>query len=92
MSTTVKRHTHPTFFLLLQWQTLPPPFPAVDEDDDDDGDDDDDDEEEEEELVVVSLYDFPGTEPHDLSLVKGGEYVILEKCDVNWYKARNKYG
>uniref|UniRef100_A0A7N6BJD3 Tyrosine-protein kinase n=1 Tax=Anabas testudineus TaxID=64144 RepID=A0A7N6BJD3_ANATE len=48
--------------------------------------------EEEEEEVVVALYDFPGTEPHDLSLVKGGEYVILEKCDVNWFKARNKYG
>uniref|UniRef100_A0A3Q1IPN9 Tyrosine-protein kinase n=1 Tax=Anabas testudineus TaxID=64144 RepID=A0A3Q1IPN9_ANATE len=45
-----------------------------------------------EEEVVVALYDFPGTEPHDLSLVKGGEYVILEKCDVNWFKARNKYG
>uniref|UniRef100_A0A8D3B1F2 Tyrosine-protein kinase n=1 Tax=Scophthalmus maximus TaxID=52904 RepID=A0A8D3B1F2_SCOMX len=44
------------------------------------------------EEVVVALYDFPGTESHDLSLVKGGEYVILEKCDVNWYKARNKYG
>uniref|UniRef100_A0A7N6A4N4 Tyrosine-protein kinase n=1 Tax=Anabas testudineus TaxID=64144 RepID=A0A7N6A4N4_ANATE len=40
-----------------------------------------------EEEVVVALYDFPGTEPHDLSLVKGGEYVILEKCDVNWFKA-----
>uniref|UniRef100_A0A8D0A3F7 Tyrosine-protein kinase n=1 Tax=Sander lucioperca TaxID=283035 RepID=A0A8D0A3F7_SANLU len=45
----------------------------------------------EEEEVVVALYDFQGTEPHDLSLVKGGEYVILDKCDVNWYKARNKY-
>lgn len=38
------------------------------------------------------MYDFPATEPHDLSLVKGGEYVILQKCDLNWYKARNKYG
>lgn len=47
---------------------------------------------EEEEQVVVALYDFPGTEPHDLPLVKGGEYVIVEKCDVNWYKARDKYG
>uniref|UniRef100_A0A3Q4BAP9 Tyrosine-protein kinase n=1 Tax=Mola mola TaxID=94237 RepID=A0A3Q4BAP9_MOLML len=42
-----------------------------------------------EEEEVVALYNFPGTEPHDLSLVKGGEYFILEKCDVNWYKARN---
>ncbi|XP_031170375.1 tyrosine-protein kinase Tec isoform X1 [Sander lucioperca] len=57
----------------------PPPLPPPA---DDDG---------EEEEVVVALYDFQGTEPHDLSLVKGGEYVILDKCDVNWYKARNKY-
>ncbi|KAF3837531.1 hypothetical protein F7725_004995 [Dissostichus mawsoni] len=31
-------------------------------------------------------------EPHDLSLEKGGEYVVLQKCDVNWFRARNKYG
>lgn len=48
--------------------------------------------EEEEEVVVVALYDFPGAEPHDLRLEKGQEYVIVEKCDINWYKARNKYG
>lgn len=60
----------------------PPPTPAPDHEHDDD----------EEEEVVVAMYDFPGTEPHDLSLVKGGEYVILEKCDLNWYKARNQYG
>ncbi|XP_016888425.1 tyrosine-protein kinase Tec isoform X3 [Cynoglossus semilaevis] len=47
---------------------------------------------EKKEEVVVALYDFPGAEPHDLRLVKGLEYVILEKCDINWYKARNKYG
>ncbi|XP_067379746.1 tyrosine-protein kinase Tec-like isoform X2 [Channa argus] len=69
-----------------------PPLPLAPEQDDIDGDFDDDDEEEEEEEVVVALYDFPGTEPHDLSLVKGDEYVILEKCDVNWYKARNQNG
>lgn len=45
-----------------------------------------------EQEVVVALYNFPGAEPHDLSLAKGEEYVIVEKCDVNWYKARNKYG
>ncbi|XP_034021028.1 tyrosine-protein kinase Tec isoform X2 [Thalassophryne amazonica] len=44
------------------------------------------------EEVVVALYNFQGTEPHDLGLVKGDEYVILEKCDVNWYKARDKHG
>ncbi|XP_035531375.1 tyrosine-protein kinase Tec [Morone saxatilis] len=71
----------------------PPPVPpsGTNDDDDCDGDDDDDDEEDEEEMVVA-LYDFPGAEPHDLSLVKGDEYVILQKCDINWYRARNKYG
>uniref|UniRef100_A0A8C6U763 non-specific protein-tyrosine kinase n=1 Tax=Neogobius melanostomus TaxID=47308 RepID=A0A8C6U763_9GOBI len=49
-------------------------------------------EEVEEEEVVVALYDFPGAEAHDLHLEKGQEYVIVEKCDVNWYKARNKEG
>ncbi|XP_073331168.1 tyrosine-protein kinase Tec [Pagrus major] len=72
------------------WRRPPPPLPPTDDDDDDYDDDDDDDDEEE--LVVVALYDFPGAESHDLSLVKGDEYVILEKCDVNWYKARNQYG
>ncbi|XP_033970156.1 LOW QUALITY PROTEIN: tyrosine-protein kinase Tec [Trematomus bernacchii] len=64
----------------------PPPPPMNDEDDQDE------DEDEEEEAVVVALYDFPGMEPHDLSLEKGGEYVVLQKCDVNWFRARNKYG
>ncbi|XP_029310451.1 tyrosine-protein kinase Tec isoform X6 [Cottoperca gobio] len=66
----------------------PPPLPPSAEHDEEDDEEDDD----EEEVVMVSLYNFSGTEPHDLSLVKGGEYVILEKCDSNWYKARNKYG
>ncbi|XP_034412701.1 tyrosine-protein kinase Tec isoform X3 [Cyclopterus lumpus] len=66
----------------------PPPLPP---EGDDDGDYDEEEEEEEEEEVVVALYDFPGMEPHDLSLVQGGEYVILDKCDVNWYKARNQF-
>uniref|UniRef100_A0AAX7VM08 Tyrosine-protein kinase n=1 Tax=Astatotilapia calliptera TaxID=8154 RepID=A0AAX7VM08_ASTCA len=61
----------------------PPPAPPTPEDDEED------DEEAEEEEVVVAMYDFPGMEPHDLSLVKGEEYVIVDKCDVNWYRARN---
>ncbi|XP_022047323.1 tyrosine-protein kinase Tec isoform X2 [Acanthochromis polyacanthus] len=68
-------------------ESRPPPPPVRP-----DSENDDEDEDDEEDEVVVALYDFPGTEPHDLSLVKGGEYIILEKCDVNWYKARNKYG
>ncbi|XP_034425210.1 tyrosine-protein kinase Tec isoform X1 [Hippoglossus hippoglossus] len=73
-------------------QQPPRPPTPVDDDDDDDNDEDEDEDEEDEEEVVVALYGFPATEPHDLSLVKGGEYVILEKSDVNWYKARNQYG
>ncbi|KAF6724022.1 Tyrosine-protein kinase Tec [Oryzias melastigma] len=65
----------------------PPPIPTSE---DDDGDMDEDDEDEED--TVVALYDFPGAEPHDLSLVKGNEYVIVERCDANWFKARNQYG
>ncbi|XP_069028330.1 tyrosine-protein kinase Tec isoform X1 [Embiotoca jacksoni] len=65
-----------------------PPAP----DDGDDDEEEEDDEEDEEGGVVVALYDFPAVEPHDLSLVKGEEYIILEKCDVNWFKACNKYG
>ncbi|XP_068163927.1 tyrosine-protein kinase Tec [Antennarius striatus] len=51
-----------------------------------------DDDDESDDLVVVALYDFPGGEPHDLTLVKGDEYTVLDKSDVNWYRARNKYG
>ncbi|XP_054609531.1 tyrosine-protein kinase Tec isoform X2 [Dunckerocampus dactyliophorus] len=61
-----------------RWPILPP------EVDDEDGDATDD--------VVVALYDFPGSESHDLQLVQGGEYIIVERCDVNWYKARNQHG
>ncbi|XP_062301259.1 tyrosine-protein kinase Tec isoform X2 [Scomber scombrus] len=68
----------------------PPPLPPAPEDDEDN--DEDDDEDENREDVVVAMYDFPAAEQHDLSLVKGSEYVILERCDVNWFKARNKYG
>nr|XP_029511377.1 tyrosine-protein kinase Tec-like [Oncorhynchus nerka] len=60
----------------------PPPPPPVHSPDDGSG----------VEEVVIALYDFFGPEPHDLTMTKGGEYVILEKCDINWYKARNIYG
>lgn len=76
--------------LLLQ-RRRPPPTPPNAEGTDNE-DEDDDAEAEEEEEVVVALYNFPAAEPHDLSLVKGCEYIILEKNDVNWYKARNFYG
>uniref|UniRef100_A0A8C7IRL4 Tyrosine-protein kinase n=1 Tax=Oncorhynchus kisutch TaxID=8019 RepID=A0A8C7IRL4_ONCKI len=71
---------------------LPPPPPVHDPDDDDDDDTGGVEEEEEQQEVVIALYDFNGPEPHDLTLTKGEEYLILEKCDINWYKARNQYG
>lgn len=63
-------------------------MPISDDGEDEDVDEDDDDEEE----VVVALYDFPATEPHDLRLIKGDEYIIVERSDANWFKARNHYG
>ncbi|XP_034532953.1 tyrosine-protein kinase Tec [Notolabrus celidotus] len=75
----------------------PPPQAGQDddvkeEDDDEEEEEKEEEEEEEEEEMVVALYDFTATEAPDLSLVKGGEYVILDKRDANWYKARNVYG
>ncbi|KAI4585669.1 hypothetical protein MJG53_005903 [Ovis ammon polii x Ovis aries] len=49
-------------------------------------------EEENGEEIVVALYDFQATEAHDLRLERGQEYIILEKNDVHWWRARDKYG
>ncbi|KAM9679014.1 tyrosine-protein kinase Tec isoform 2-T2 [Trichechus inunguis] len=56
----------------------PPPIPPEEEDNS--------------EEVVVAMYDFQATEPHDLRLDRGQEYIILEKNDVHWWRARDKYG
>ncbi|XP_059503656.1 tyrosine-protein kinase Tec isoform X2 [Stegostoma tigrinum] len=62
------------------------PFPRLEDEDYDD------EEEEEEEEMVLAMYDFEALEAHDLSLVKGEEYVLLQKCDVHWWKAKDKNG
>ncbi|KAG8591822.1 hypothetical protein GDO81_000318 [Engystomops pustulosus] len=49
-------------------------------------------EHEDTEEKVIALFDFHPMEPHDLGLVAMEEYVILEKKDVHWWRARNKYG
>lgn len=67
------------FFVLQSRRPLPHPPPKEEE-------------EEPREEVVIALYDFQGAENQDLTLRQGEEYVIIEKCDLNWYKARNKYG
>ncbi|XP_078073195.1 tyrosine-protein kinase Tec-like isoform X2 [Mustelus asterias] len=52
----------------------------------------DEEEEEEGEEMVLAMYDFEALEAHDLNLVKGEEYVLLQKCDVHWWKAKDKNG
>ncbi|NXV78058.1 TEC kinase, partial [Atlantisia rogersi] len=58
----------------------PPPVPPVEENGS------------EEEEIVVAMYDFEPTEHHDLRLEKGQEYTVIEKNDLHWWKARDKYG
>lgn len=58
----------------------PPPVPPVEENGN------------EEEEIVVAMYDFEPTEHHDLRLEKGEEYTVIEKNDIHWWKARDKYG
>uniref|UniRef100_A0A4W3I691 non-specific protein-tyrosine kinase n=1 Tax=Callorhinchus milii TaxID=7868 RepID=A0A4W3I691_CALMI len=43
-------------------------------------------------MIVTAMYDFEALENHDLNLMKGEEYVLLQKCDVNWWKAKDKHG
>ncbi|XP_072920059.1 tyrosine-protein kinase TXK-like isoform X2 [Hemitrygon akajei] len=57
----------------------PPPPPP---DDDEDGG----------EISVIALYDFCAQEPTDLSVRRYEEYIILQKRDPHWWKARDKNG
>uniref|UniRef100_H3A0Q8 Tyrosine-protein kinase n=1 Tax=Latimeria chalumnae TaxID=7897 RepID=H3A0Q8_LATCH len=41
---------------------------------------------------VIALYDFLARELCDLSLRRGDEYVILQKSDAHWWRARDMYG
>ncbi|NXG26915.1 TXK kinase, partial [Dromaius novaehollandiae] len=41
---------------------------------------------------VIALYDFFARGPSDLTLKKSEEYIILEKYDPHWWKARDQYG
>ncbi|KAM4710084.1 tyrosine-protein kinase Tec isoform 2-T3 [Discoglossus pictus] len=49
-------------------------------------------EEEKKVEIVIAMFDFKPTESHDLNLVIGEEYIVLEKKDVHWWKAKDKYG
>ncbi|GCB65509.1 hypothetical protein scyTo_0013469 [Scyliorhinus torazame] len=50
------------------------------------------DEEEGGEVRVIALYDFWARESIDLSVRRYEEYVILQKRDPHWWKARDKHG
>jgi len=43
-------------------------------------------------MTVMAEYDYTPMTPQDLELRKDEEYTILEMCDQNWWKARDKYG
>ncbi|XP_072262964.1 tyrosine-protein kinase Tec [Pyxicephalus adspersus] len=47
---------------------------------------------EDKENIVIAMFDFHPVEPHDLRLTIGEEYVVLEKKDEHWWKARNNHG
>ncbi|XP_006101335.1 tyrosine-protein kinase TXK [Myotis lucifugus] len=46
----------------------------------------------EEKTRVMALYDFLPREPCDLALKRAEEYLILEKHDTHWWKARDRWG
>ncbi|XP_016063482.1 PREDICTED: tyrosine-protein kinase TXK [Miniopterus natalensis] len=45
-----------------------------------------------EEVRVMALYDFLPREPCDLALKRAEEYLILEKYNTHWWKARDRLG
>lgn len=46
----------------------------------------------EEKIQVKALYDFLPREPCDLALKRAEEYLILEKYNPHWWKARDSFG
>ncbi|MFT7802187.1 tyrosine-protein kinase BTK-like [Arapaima gigas] len=42
--------------------------------------------------TVIAQYDYKPATEQDLELRRGEEYVILEKEDVHWWRARDQYG
>lgn len=43
-------------------------------------------------MTVIAEYNYPPMTPQDLELRKDEEYTILEMSDLNWWRARDKYG
>uniref|UniRef100_H0VRC2 Tyrosine-protein kinase n=1 Tax=Cavia porcellus TaxID=10141 RepID=H0VRC2_CAVPO len=46
----------------------------------------------EEKIRVKALFDFQPREPCDLALRRAEEYLVLEKRDPHWWKARDRLG
>ncbi|KAF4085509.1 hypothetical protein AMELA_G00095950 [Ameiurus melas] len=43
-------------------------------------------------MTVIAEYEYTPMAPQDLELIKDDEYTILEICDANWFRARDKHG
>lgn len=43
-------------------------------------------------MTVIAEYEYTPMAPQDLELKKDDEYTILQICDANWFRARDKYG
>ena len=43
-------------------------------------------------MTVIAEYEFTPLSAQDLELRRDEEYTILEMSDVNWWRARDKYG
>ncbi|KAG9272766.1 tyrosine-protein kinase BTK [Astyanax mexicanus] len=43
-------------------------------------------------MTVIAEYEYAPMAPQDLELRKDEEYTVLQICDANWLRARDKYG
>lgn len=43
-------------------------------------------------MTVIAEYEYTPMAPQDLELKRDDEYTILQICDANWFRARDKYG
>ncbi|KAK0153431.1 Tyrosine-protein kinase BTK [Merluccius polli] len=43
-------------------------------------------------MTVIAEYEYTPMTSHDLELRRDEEYTILEMSDLNWWRARDKYG
>lgn len=44
------------------------------------------------EVKVVAVFDFTAMQGQDLSLVKNQEYIVFDKTQIHWWRARNQNG